>query len=228
MLVIISGFAYASQRRTHVKRLHERVDSLACPICQKGFPDRSSLTQHIKNHKKLKGRKIADKTLSKDKEPQIEQGDIVGHLSKDEKPKIEQCDICFKYYQHLYAHKYHSHPEFRSTRKTNSKDSSSKAVFCDKCGKKLADKISFEKHYKTSCNAGETNFKCETCNKVYKSRHALNVHASSHKPKTGWACPFCPFRGKREGCCYRHLKKFHPEEFEKLKDSRTGNSSDTA
>ncbi|XP_029971426.1 uncharacterized protein LOC115405828 [Salarias fasciatus] len=84
--------------------------------------------------------------------------------------------------------------------------STSKVMYCEKCGFASTDASVFNKHVME--HAG-TRFYCFYCNKVSFSEAELNAHLKQHTSKYPFICPHCGQGYMRRLCLVKHIDRLH-------------------
>ncbi|KAG5896084.1 hypothetical protein JTB14_006873 [Gonioctena quinquepunctata] len=116
------------------------------------------------------------------------------HLA-DYTHKCEYCDMAFKTPLTLRQHKQNLHLKNYS-------------FTCDKCGKGYFLKKLLDVHYKVEHE--DVRFKCECCQKPFKTLQGLNSHIIVHdlsQPRKEYACSECPAVYKSRSTYTVHMRK---------------------
>ncbi|XP_018363312.1 PREDICTED: putative transcription factor Ovo-like 1 [Trachymyrmex cornetzi] len=94
--------------------------------------------------------------------------------------------------------------------------SQNKTYRCPDCGKGLSHRYTLDRHRKTVCGKIRNitgKYKCNFCNKRYKSLGSLSRHHKFEcRVDPQFSCIFCNSKFTQQCSLSRHLKKKHPEE----------------
>ncbi|XP_029917612.1 uncharacterized protein znf518b [Myripristis murdjan] len=84
--------------------------------------------------------------------------------------------------------------------------STSKVMYCEKCGFVSADSTVFKKHMLEHMG---TRFYCFYCNNVSYSEAELHVHLKQHTAKYPYKCHYCGQVYMRRQCLVKHIERLH-------------------
>lgn len=84
--------------------------------------------------------------------------------------------------------------------------STSKLMYCEKCGFASTDTAAFKKHVFEHMG---TRFYCFYCNSVFFSEAELNAHLKQHTAKYPFKCPHCGQGYMRRLCLVKHIDRLH-------------------
>lgn len=187
-----------------------------CPQCDRKFPVKSILEQHIQNyHAEEKERKRALKGVAQKCSycdyTNMYTKNIKDHMARQHMEKTFSCDQCPKKYalkkdlvSHLKSHdaayKCEECGKILSSKialKThingihlNIKQENQTIHMCDHCGYLCRSKA----HYKEHMNKEHLKIKpygCPLCEMSFYSKSALNAHLSTHSDSNKFTCPKC-------------------------------------
>ncbi|KAM4621613.1 uncharacterized protein znf518b [Polymixia lowei] len=91
--------------------------------------------------------------------------------------------------------------------------STSKVMYCEKCGFFSTDSATFNKHMLEHM---ATRFYCFYCNHVSYSEMELHAHLQQHTTKYLFRCQFCGQRFVRGEHLLKHIEQLHPKGLDKL------------
>ncbi|MFI5333152.1 MAG: C2H2-type zinc finger protein [Candidatus Babeliales bacterium] len=162
------NFSRSSHLADHFRR-HTGETPCKCdhPGCDKAFPYKRILTEHIKTHTKLTcekcGQEFTDKKL------------LTKHIRTHIKKKFITCYGCNKKFSdkvtlitHIRAH-------------TGEKSFTEKQLYlCETCGKNFFHESSLIRHMKIH---NEKAFKCSICGKNFEAKYNLTRHEKTHAEK---------------------------------------------
>lgn len=84
--------------------------------------------------------------------------------------------------------------------------STSKVMYCEKCGFASMNAVEFNKHMVEHTGA---RFFCFYCNRVLFSEAELNEHMKQHTTKYPFKCPHCGQGYMRRLCLVKHIERLH-------------------
>uniref|UniRef100_A0A6P7FQP2 Zinc finger protein 567-like isoform X2 n=1 Tax=Diabrotica virgifera virgifera TaxID=50390 RepID=A0A6P7FQP2_DIAVI len=200
-----------------------------CKICNKGFRRAGYLTVHKRNaHFVIEDNTaqcpICNKLLSK--------VGLNGHLRTHNEKKIPKCSLCNKVFKrneilhrHMITHTGERPFSCSKCGKTFGRESDVKrherdihsdkqdqlpkeSFLCPFCGKLFAGNNSLKIHLRY--HTGENPYKCQHCNKGFKSSGVLMNHVrKAHIRERRYTCSICPKRFLHPQGLNRHTKRAH-------------------
>lgn len=184
-------FNYHKQRHAHMLRVHgiaktykAAPNMYICDVCEKRFPRKNTLAEHMVDVHIEKSCYICDLKFSRRK--------YKLHLNEAHNIPIPTCGVCgFKHasesklIQHqrrvhlkeknlactLCEMKFYSQTHLKSHML---KHTTVRNYSCEDCGKKFARKQTFEQH--RLLHSGVKSYKCEICEVAYAQRGSLYFH----------------------------------------------------
>ncbi|ODM97986.1 putative zinc finger protein [Orchesella cincta] len=195
-------FYLESSLRAHVVRSHEQT--IKCEACDKPFPSKGSLEQHIRIvHKceKLFSCEQCQEKFSYKHTLEIHM------MNSHNMPKL-RCDVCQKEYvqaEPLKQHMFREHGigdiEYHHCKLCDKKFTSRKNLHrhmqyhtagfnhtCHVCGLRLKKNLTKASHVKTCDGRGEMSclpYICEHCGAAFNQRGSLNIHKKKHLQNDG-------------------------------------------
>jgi len=179
--------------------------SFICPVCEKSYAKKSTLSVHMNQHLDTLGNQCfkCDKTFIK---PQA----LVRHLSSHSSYRQFVCQCCnkaFKLMSHAQAHL-----------KTHL---SAKTVPCRHCGKFFKSVSSRNIHER--CHSNQRPYKCFNCIQSFLTKASLIRHNRVHTKEAPFMCNNCGKKFKEHGTLKRHLRNKVPcaEHVQRAKENGT-------
>ena len=203
----------------HIKKVHEALKPFECSTCKKRFFAIAKMKKHISEvHEKIKNFQCpkCDKKFGRNYLMKDHVAVVHDKIKNKECPK---CDKKFGSKQHLKEHvrlKNSQKNEFKKKAKVESKraipESENKFFSCELCPYSNDRKWNLQRHV-SRYHEGEIPFKCQHCDKKFKSEVRCNDHETAvHQPDfEGFKCPQCPKIFAYSTCLKRHIKMFHQE-----------------
>lgn len=178
---------------------HKKYDSsIVCHLCPKVLPGKYKFDAHLRREHNIG--KIHCAHCHRSFNLLVNCRD---HLVKEHFPHLatlncDQCGLPFTTNYNLRTHIQQSH--------------SSERMPCSICEKTFVHKSALRSHLRNAHVKGEekTRFYCGTCGKVFFTKHAIELHESSHLPEDKWEhqCQVCkrrfPNKTKAVVCAKRH------------------------
>lgn len=204
------------------RRIHTASDRLyGCSSCSKAYSSRGSLRLHVET--KHNGRKpipckckICGRMLKSN-------SNLVVHMRSHGERSLE-CSVC--------GWRTKTRNCLRSHMDTHAVE---KKYLCDTCGSKFFCSGSLRKH-KALHDDKDIRYRCEICNKSYKTKESLNDHLKAHQGRFDHACDLCDNAYVRKDKLIRHRLKIHnikeyrcplcPLEFAKLTELKQHNQEE--
>ncbi|XP_020793086.1 zinc finger protein ZFAT isoform X2 [Boleophthalmus pectinirostris] len=194
--------------QAHVKRFHEEIKTVPCPVCNNNYPEHR-LKQHM--------RKMHPDTVSVEGKGRMEK-------------QADKCPYCDSYFlknsndfqQHIWAHEgikpYTCNMcDYAGCRKSNlrlhmNRHKTEKIHLCDLCGKKFKSEISLKIHSRSHTTEGR-KFKCSECDFATALKPSLARHMEQHaRGRQAFQCAHCFYSCNKVGPLKRHYKTKHPDE----------------
>uniref|UniRef100_A0A6P7FM01 Zinc finger protein 501-like isoform X1 n=1 Tax=Diabrotica virgifera virgifera TaxID=50390 RepID=A0A6P7FM01_DIAVI len=221
-------FLCSTSLKIHI-RVHTGETPYICKICNKGFRRAGYLTVHKRNaHFVIEDNTaqcpICNKLLSK--------VGLNGHLRTHNEKKIPKCSLCNKVFKrneilhrHMITHTGERPFSCSKCGKTFGRESDVKrherdihsdkqdqlpkeSFLCPFCGKLFAGNNSLKIHLRY--HTGENPYKCQHCNKGFKSSGVLMNHVrKAHIRERRYTCSICPKRFLHPQGLNRHTKRAH-------------------
>ena len=171
-----------------LEKSHE-IKPFSCKLCDKSFLQVHEVKEHIKIHNSV-----------------LESEDLKSQV-KTLETEVEELKVKLKNSQKN---------EFKQKAKVESKraipESENKIFSCNLCPYSNDRKWNLQRHV-SRYHEGEIPFKCQHCDKKFKSQVRCNDHEKAiHKPDfEGFKCPQCSEILAYSTCLKRHIKMFHQE-----------------
>ncbi|CAH0746873.1 unnamed protein product [Bemisia tabaci] len=196
-------FNRKSNLKAH-ERTHSSTRSFACRVCSLTFGEMRSLL----SHRRLEHMKKTEESVVVSMEhccmicdTYFENADSLSQHMKTHKQKENkqaQCKIC-RQVVNTKALKYHE----------MSKHSNKRPFQCSYCSEESKEVgfMSFgllKNHERL--HTGQRPFKCDSCEKSFRSRKSLRQHKLKHSNLRNYECNFCTKRFKTKGTLKVHLK----------------------
>ena len=194
---------------------------LSCPMCERIYPNKSALRNHMAWHFKPFKCGICKRAFSLKELLQ-------NHMKKHLGFKDAMCDICSKMFyssSEVVKHKKHVHPAPADIDKykcshcqrtfscrgpfnvhVKRHDKNRERLFvCHVCGSKFYTGSSLKSHLRT--HTRERAFKCRVCDKSFIEKKHLTNHARLHTGETPWKCDICHMGFAQQAGLYWHKKR---------------------
>ena len=183
-----------------------------CKLCQAVFPNRSQLTQHMKDD-----HQIVIQRGRKPKYPHLEQTEdgayicphcnrsfthknsLMYHIKTHTGDRPHMCDICGKTFFVSTALKVHMRVH-----------TGDRPYKCNDCGKKFRQEGDL-KYHQISLHSDIRLYQCEYCDKSFARKYSLTVHRRVHTGERSYICEFC-HKGFRASSYLLAHRKVHTGE----------------
>ncbi|XP_046407861.1 gastrula zinc finger protein XlCGF26.1-like, partial [Ischnura elegans] len=159
-----------------------------CSVCNKSFPLRSGLGNHMRSHKE---RKCYPCTICRKSFPSKSR--ITKHLRTHTDEKPFSCSDCMKSFsvkgnlmKHLRTH------------------TGEKPFSCNYCAKAFARKDKLNQHLRV--HTGERPFTCEICSKSFASKSHITQHMRTHTQEKPFSCSDCAKSFSLKCSLMKHLR----------------------
>uniref|UniRef100_A0AAG5DA07 C2H2-type domain-containing protein n=1 Tax=Anopheles atroparvus TaxID=41427 RepID=A0AAG5DA07_ANOAO len=175
----------------HMRKAHKQEKgNINCPMCDKKFRSRAKLLEHKDMH-------LNPERFRCNQCNEVHQN-LEEHIKNKHQERIYCCEDCEKRFptkSRLTAHIRKMH--------------TAKDVICDQCQKPFS-KYTIKDHKRA---VHESNFMCEHCPRIFKSRLPLEQHLEEHKtgarPAPTATCNICGTVVRDKYCLATHMKRLH-------------------
>ncbi|GFS20461.1 zinc finger protein 26 [Elysia marginata] len=162
--------------RVHLRLAHSlpHAQKFPCLLCDESFTQGKELRDHLALHTQENGEPLLCKICGKDfKDPTSLRNHLLRH-----KNKSHSCNICGKTCMDTMTWRHH-------------KDSHSKQVSCQVCGRILSSACRLKEHM--NIHTGDKPIECDVCHKKLPTRSALKNHKARmhNKGNVGNKCVIC-------------------------------------
>ena len=171
-----SECATSSDNKGHLQKQdggQTEVQPFICSVCGKKYPQKKSLTSHMRIHSKEKrfSCPVCKKTF-------LWRGSVVVHMRTHTGEKPFSCSFCGTKFtdsssltKHLRVH------------------TGEKPYSCSVCKKSTSDSSSLIKHMRI--HTGEKPFSCSVCGKKFALQGTLRQHLTTHTGQKPFSCSVC-------------------------------------
>lgn len=182
-----------SRMRLHIQAVHAAKKRFSCHQCDKSFPVRTSLLEHIRvdhqgikfvcfpcNHtfRSAKNLKRHFKTIH----------------DPERLPESHNCPKCGKIYTTMGSFIVHL-----------KQHESGRAIFvCHTCGKQLSSSTSLNSHIRI--HTGERPFECVKCGKLFKTCSSMATHLHTHNNEKKYVCSHCEKKFSQHSYLTIHMR----------------------
>ncbi|XP_046404818.1 oocyte zinc finger protein XlCOF6-like [Ischnura elegans] len=154
-------------------RSHKERKRYPCTICSKSFASKSRITKHLRTHTDEKPFSCSDcmKSFSF-------KGNLMRHLRTHTGEKPFSCNYCTKAFTKKENLILHSRVH-----------TGEKPFSCNYCAKTFTEKYNLIKH--SLVHTGKRQFTCEICSKSFASKSNITRHMRTHTEEKPFSCSDC-------------------------------------
>jgi len=180
--------------KSHIKEMHINAIESKCPICEKVFPRKKPMIDHMRRVHTEESRVVCQ-FCAKD----VKSTNIKNHIKEMHTDVREtKCPICDKVFPR-------KKPMTDHMRLVHSEE---KAV-CDMCSKTFENRTYLLRHIRTFHSTSELLYTCDFCLKQYKSALQLRNHIKIVHVVNNVECGICGKVYKNKILLGKHHRKYH-------------------
>uniref|UniRef100_A0A1I8Q5A9 C2H2-type domain-containing protein n=1 Tax=Stomoxys calcitrans TaxID=35570 RepID=A0A1I8Q5A9_STOCA len=187
---------------------------LECEICRQLLPSYSQMKEHFSKHHASESCYLMCCQLRLET-----RYDIENHIHYHNAPQQLKCEACCKAYrleEHLRVHKRQVHTSKGGVGNAEGSEKLQGKYRCGKCSKDFATKSLLKRHNR---NVHKPKIlECNFCQKTFTRLDVLRVHVATHTGDKAHACSFCPETFTCRAYYCRHMRKYHLEEWNKIRN----------
>ncbi|XP_045782432.1 zinc finger protein 883-like [Maniola jurtina] len=183
----------------------EKLESLNCPICQKLFKYKGTLTNHLLTHTERK----REHTCEKCGKRFLSKQNLAGHMMLHDDIRPYPCEIC----------KFRFRTPAQLRMHVGIHDGI-KPFECDQCGRCFRLRKQLVNHSIVHTDA--LPYVCSYCNKAFRFKSILNQHIRQHTGIKPYSCHYCERNFTNWPNYNKHMKRRHGVDMAKKKRTPKG------